>query len=181
LKDIAQIDQREREEMKAEKIDLLALKPDQETLEFVDPCKGSFIHKALFVHGWVKMALAPTLGAFAIALIFRDIRSYTAIPEQFACLFCVECTICIKVGVRIREFKLIQLRKQIFEPIGQLVTIIMVPSNHFTGAKNEAIGVCYWNDIAGFGLFSTLIGDCFAPFFAALWLPSRLRIAKFSS
>lgn len=178
---MAQIDEREREEMKAEKIHLLALKPDQETFEFVDPCEGSFSHKALFVHGWVKLALAPTLGAFAIALIFRDIRSYTAIPQQFTRLFCVKSTICIKVGVRICEFKLIKLLKQVSYAIGQVVTIIMVPSNHFTGGNDEAIGVRYWNDSAGFGLFPALIGDRFAPFFAALWLPSRLRIAKFSS
>jgi len=167
--------------MKAEKIDLLALKPNQQTLEFVDPCKGSFSHKALFVHGWVKMALAPTLCPFAIALIFRDIRSYAAIPEQLTRLFCVKRTICIKVGVRICEFKLIKLLKQVFQASGQLVAIIMVPSNHFSGGNNEAIGVGYWDDIAGFSLFPALIGDRFAPFFAALWLPSRLRIAKFSS
>ena len=167
--------------MKAERVHLLALKPDQETFEFVDPGEGSFSHEALFVHGWVKMALAPTLGAFAIALIFRDIRSYTAIPEQFTRLFCVKSTICIKIGVRICEFKPIKLLKQVFQASGQIVTIIMVPSNHFTGGNNEAIGVGYWDDIAGFGLFSTLIGDRFAPFFAAQWLPSRLRIAKFSS
>ena len=181
MQDIAQIDEREREEMKAEKIHLLALKPDQETFEFVDPCKGSFRHEALFVHGWVKMALAPTLGAFPIALIFRDIRSYTAIPEQFTRLFCVKSTICIKVGVRICEFKLIKLLKQVFQARGQVVTIIMVPSNHFTGGNNEATGVRYWDNIAGFGLFPALIADRFAPFFAALWLPSRLRIAKFRS
>ena len=167
--------------MKAEKIHLLTLKPNQQTLEFVDPCKGSFCHEALFVHGWVKMALAPTLCPFAIALIFRDIRSYTAIPEQLTRLFCVKRTICIKVGVRIGEFKLIKLLKQAFQASGQLVAIIMVPSNHFSGGNNEAIGVGYGDDVAGFGLFSTLIGDRFAPFFAALWLPSRLRIAKFSS
>ena len=167
--------------MKAEKIDLLALKPDQQTLEFVDPGKGSFRHKALFVHGWVKMALAPTLWPFAIALIFWDIRSYTAIPEQFTRLFCIKRTIGIKVGVRIGEFKLIKLLKQGFQASGQVVAIIMVPSNYFTGGNNEAIGVGYWDDVAGFGLFPTLIGNRLAPFFAALWLPSRLRIAKFNS
>jgi len=178
---MAQIDEREREQMKAEKIDLLALKPDQQTFEFVEPCKGSFSHEALLVHGRVKMALAPALGAFAVALIFRDIRSYTTIPEQFTRLVCVKSTICIKVGVRICEFKPIKLLKQVFQASSQVVTIIMIPSNHFTAGNNEAIGVGYWDDIARFGLFPTLIGDRFAPFFAALWLPSRLRIAKFSS
>jgi len=127
------------------------------------------------------MALAPALGVLTIALVFRNIRSYTAIPKEFAGLFCVKRAIGIKVGVSIGEFKLIELPKQLFEAIGQLITIIMVPSNHLACGKNETSGVGYWDDIAGFGLFSTLIGDRFAPFFAALWLPSRLRIARFSS
>ena len=167
--------------MKAERVHLLTFKSDEKPFEFIDPGKRAFSDKAFFVHRAVKMALAPALGALTIAFVFWDIRSYTAIPKEFTSLLCVERTIGIKVGVSIREVKLIELPKQVFEAIGQLITIIMVPSNHFACGNNEAIGVGYWDDIAGFGLFSTLIGDRFAPFFAAQWLPSRLRIAKFSS
>jgi hypothetical protein len=167
--------------MKAQRVHLLALKSDEKPLEFIEPSKRAFRDKAFFVNRAVKMALAPALGALTIAFVFRNIRSYTAIPKQFTRLFCIKRTIGIKVGVSIREFKLIQLPKQVFEAVGQIITIIMVASKHFACGKNETIGVGYWDDIAGFGLFSTLIGDRFAPFFAALWLPSRLRIAKFSS
>ena len=167
--------------MKAESVHLLALKPDEKPLEFIDPSKRAFRDKAFFVHRTVKMALAPGLDALPIAFVLRNIRSYTAIPKQLTGLFCIKRTIGIKIGVSIGEFKLIQLPKQVFEAIGQLITIIMVPSKHFACGNDETIGVGYWDDIAGFGLFSTLIGDRFAPFFAALWLPSRLRIARFSS
>ena len=167
--------------MKAERVHFLALKPDEQPLEFIDPGKRAFHNKAFFVHRAVKMALAPALSTLTIAFVFRNIRSYTAIPKQFTSLFCVKCTIGIKVGISVGKFTPIQLLKQVFEAIGQIITIIMVASHHFACGKNETIGVRYWDDIAGFGLFSTLIGDRFAPFFAALWLPSRLRIAKFSS
>ena len=167
--------------MKAESVHLLALKPDEQPLEFIDPGKRAFHDKTFFVHRAVKMALAPALGTLTIAFVFRNIRSYTAIPKQFTGLFCIKRTIGIKVGVSVGEFTPIQLPKQLFEAIGQIITIIMIASNHFACGKNETIGVRYWDDIAGFGLFSTLIGDRFAPFFAALWLPSRLRTAKFSS
>lgn len=167
--------------MKAERVHLLAFKSDEKPLEFVDPGKRAFHYKAFFAHRAVKMALAPALGTLTIALVFRNIRSYTTIPKQFTGLFCVKRTIGIKVGISIRELKPIKLHKQSFEAISQLITIIMVASNHLACGKNETIGVCYRDDIAGFGLFSTLIGDRFAPFFAALWLPSRLRIAKLSS
>lgn len=167
--------------MKAKKIHLLAFKPDQQALEFVDPGKRAFIHEAFFIHSCIKMALAPTLDPFTITFIFRNIRSYPAIPEEFTGLLCVKRTISIKVGVGICESQLIELPKQVFEAIGQIITIIMVPSDHFACGNYETIRVSYGDDIAGFGLFSTLIGDRFAPFFAALWLPSRLRIARFSS
>jgi hypothetical protein len=160
--------------MKAERVHLLAFKSDEQPLEFIDPGKRAFHDKAFFVHRTVKMALAPALATLTIALVFRNIRSYTAIPKQFTGLFCVKRTIGIKVGVSIREFTPIELHKQVFEAISQLITIIMVASNHFTCGGNEAIGVRYGKNIAGFGLFSTLIGDRFAPLFAALWLPSRL-------
>ena len=167
--------------MKAERVYLLAFKPDEQPLEFIDPGKRAFHDKAFFVNRAVKMALAPALGTLTIAFVFRNIRSYTAIPKQFTGLFCIKRTIGIKVGVSVGEFTPIQLPKQLFEAIGQIITIIMVASHHVACGKNETIGVRYWDDIAGFGLFSTLIGDRFAPFFAALWLPSRLRIARFSS
>ena len=97
--------------MKAERVHLLALKPDEQPLKFIDPGKRAFSDKAFFVHRAVKMALAPALGALTIAFVFWDIRSYTAIPKQFTRLLCVKRTISIKVGISIREFKLIQLPK----------------------------------------------------------------------
>ena len=167
--------------MKAERVHLLALKPDEQPLEFIVPGKRAFHDKAFFVHRAVKMALAPAPGTLTIAFVFRNIRSYTAIPKQVTGLFCLKPTIGIKVGVSVGEVTPIQVPKQVVEAIAQIITIIMLASNHFACGKNETIGVGYWDDIAGFSLFPALIGDRFAPFFAALWLPSRLRIAKFSS
>ena len=68
------------------------------------------------------MALAPALGTLPLAFVFRNIRSYTAIPKQFTGLFWVKRTIGIKVGVSIRGFTLIKLPKQVFEASGQLIT-----------------------------------------------------------
>ncbi len=97
--------------MKAERVHLLALKPDEKPLKFIDPGKRAFSDKAFFVHYAVKMALAPALGALTIAFVFWDIWSYTAIPKEFTSLLCVKRTIGIKVGVSIAEFKLIELPK----------------------------------------------------------------------
>lgn len=167
--------------MKAEKVHLLALKPNEEPLEFINPGKCAFSNKAFFVDGGVKMALAPAFRSLTIAFVFGNIRSNATVPQEFACIFGVKGTVSIKEGVPICKLQVVKLAKQVFETVKQSVTIIMIASNHLAGRKNVAIGVRYWDDVAGFGLFSALIGDRFAPFFAALWLPSRLRIAKFSS
>ena len=167
--------------MKAEKVHLLAFKPDEQPLEFINPGKSALSDKAFFVDGRVKMALAPTLCPFTIAFVFGNIRSNATVPQEFARIFGVKGTVSIKEGVRIRKFQMVKLAKQVFETVKQSVTIIMIASNHLAGRKNVAIGVRYRDDVAGFGRISALIGDRFAPFFAALWLPSRLRIAKFSS
>jgi hypothetical protein len=167
--------------MKAEKVHLLALKPDEKPLEFINPSKRAFSDKAFFVDSGVKMALAPALGPFTIAFVFGNIGSNTTVPQEFARIFGVKGTVSIKEGVSIRKFQVVKLAKQIFETVNEGVTIIMIASNHLAGRKNVAIGIRQRDDIAGLCLFSALIGDRFAPFFAALWLPSRLRIAKFSS
>jgi hypothetical protein len=59
--------------MKAERVHLLAFKSDEQPLEFIDPGKRAFHHKAFFVHRAVKMALASALGTLTIALVFRNI------------------------------------------------------------------------------------------------------------
>jgi hypothetical protein len=103
--------------MKAEKVHLPALKPDEKPLELIDPGKRAFGDKAFFVDRAVKMALAPALRPLTIAFVFRNIRSYTAIPKEFTGLLCVKRTISIKVRVSIHEVKLIELPKQLFKSI----------------------------------------------------------------
>jgi hypothetical protein len=125
--------------MEPHPIHRLALKPNEETLELVDPGEGTLIHKALFVDRLVKMALPTTLGALPIALVFRNIRSHASIPKQFPCLFCVKCTISIKECTAIVKSKLVQLAKDVFEAMNELVTIVVITSNNLACGKNEAV------------------------------------------
>ncbi len=90
--------------MKAEKVHLLALKPDKEPLEFINPGKRAFIDKAFFVDGTVKMALTPALRPFPIAFVFGNIRSNATVPQEFARIFGVKGTVSSKEGVPIRKF-----------------------------------------------------------------------------
>ena len=127
--------------MKAEKIHLLTLKPDEQPLEFINPGKCAFINKAFFVDSAVKMAFAPALGSFSVAFIFGNVRSNASIPQQFACILGVKGAVSIKKGIAIREFQVVKLAKQIFEMLNECVTIIMIASNHLTRRKNVAISI----------------------------------------
>jgi hypothetical protein len=57
----------------------------------------------------------------------------------------------------------------------------MLTSNNLLGRKNVAIGIRQGQNVTGLGFLAALIADCFAPFFAALWLPSRLIADTFNS
>lgn len=167
--------------MKSKKIDLFTLKPNKETLKLVNPGERAFTYKPLFVYAWVKMTLSTSFRALPIALIFGDIWAHAAIPKELARFFRVKRTVCMKESVLIVEAQGVQLTNYHFETVDQVITIVVIAGNYLTGGKNKAGRIGYRQDIAGFCLLSALVGDCFAPFFAALWLPARLRIDKFSS
>ena len=167
--------------MKAHPIHLSALKAHEQALKLVDPGKGSLADKALLVHGLVEMTLPPTFHALTIALIFRNIGLHSSVPQELACRFGVKTTVTIKKCVCIIQSKRIELAKNALQPVDELVVVVMIASDDLACCQDKAIGVGQRKDVAGFGFLSPLIGDFFAPFFAALWLPSKLRIDKLSS
>lgn len=77
-----EIDQRERDVMKAETIGGFPFEPDQQGLEFVKPCAGALTHEASLVRHLVEMSLASTFDVFPIALVLRNVRNDATIPEQ---------------------------------------------------------------------------------------------------
>ena len=167
--------------MEAETIGRFALKADQQGLKFVNPGERSFTHEAMHIYLAVKLPFAATLHRLAVPFIFSNIGNQAMIPEEFPGSTGIKATICIEKGTFIVEFVPFHISNQILEFLFQLITIIMMASNDSRCANDIPIAVCYGQNIAGFGLFSSLIGDFFAPFFAALWLPSRLSSDTFNS
>ena len=167
--------------MESETIGCFALKADQQGLEFVNPCKRSFTHEAMGIHLAVKMPFAAPLHRLAIAFIFSDIGNQAMIPEQLPSSTGIKAAICVEEGTFIVQRVPLHVGNQILEFLFQLITIIMMASNDARCPNTIPIAVRYGQDIAGFGLLSALIGNFFAPFFAALWLPSRLSSDKFNS
>ncbi len=91
-----EIDQRERDVMKAETIGCSALEADQQGLEFVNPGERSLTHEASLVRLLVEMSFSSTFDVFPIALVLRNIRNDAAIPEQFPCCTRIKAAIGIK-------------------------------------------------------------------------------------
>ena len=176
-----EIDQRECDMMEPETIGGFAFKTDQQGLEFVNPCECSLTHKASLVHFTIKMPFTSTFHAFSIPLVFRNVRDDTTIPQQLPCCTCVKTTISIKEGTFIIQPTALHIFEDVLQFLFEVKAVIMVPSDNTCRRDNRTMRISYWQDIAGYGLLSALISDAFAPFLAALWLPSRLSSDKFNS
>ena len=80
----------------------------------------------------------------------------------------------IKGAIRIEEGPLsiqstaLQILEELLELLFKLKGIIMLTRNNLCGRKNVATGIRYWQNIAGFGFLSSLIGNVVTPFFATL-------------
>ncbi len=178
---MSQIDQRERDVMKAETIGCFAFETDQQGLEFVDPGERSFTHEASLVCCLVEMSFSSTFDVFPIALVLRNVGNDAAIPQQLPGCTRIKAAISIKERTFIDQSTALQVFKDVLQLLLELKTIVMLPSNDTCRRNDRTVLVRHWEDITGFGFLSALIADAFAPFFAALWLPSRLSSDKFSS
>jgi hypothetical protein len=167
--------------MKSKAMSCFSLKSDQQGLEFVNPGEGSLTHEPALVHTRIEIALPSTLDLLSVALVLRNVGLDPAIPQYLPRSSCVEAAICVEDGTFVVQSTSLHVSEDVLELLHKLITIIMMTRDNSCGRSDVAIPVCYWQDIAGLGLLSPLIGDFFAPFFAALWLPSRLSSDKFSS
>ena len=157
------------------------LKSDQQGLEFVNPGEGSLAHEAPLVYGRVEMSFASTFDALSIALVLRNVRLDPAIPQHLPRRSCIETAICIEDGSFVVHSTSLHIRKDVLELLDKVISIIMITRYDACRGKDVAVRIGYRQDVAGLGLLSALIGDFFAPFFAALWLPSKLSSDNFNS
>ncbi len=176
-----EIDQRKRDMMKAETIGCFALETDQQGLEFVNPGECSLTHEASLVRLVVEMSFSSALDVFPIALVLRNVRNDTTIPQQFPSCTRVKATIGIKERTFIVQSTPLHILEDVLQLLFELKAVVMVSGNDTRRRDDRTVLVRHWEDITGFGFLAALIADAFAPFFAALWLPSRLSSDKFNS
>ena len=167
--------------MEAETVRRFPFKADQQGLEFVNPGECSLTHETVSIDLAVKMSFAATLHKLSVAFIFCNIGDQPMIPEQLPCRTGIKTAIGIEEGTFIIQLIPLHVSNQVLEFLFQIIAVIMIARNNPSCRDDRAIAVGYWQDIAGFGLLSPLVGDRFAPFFAALWLPSRWISDKFNS
>ncbi len=167
--------------MESQTIGYFAFKSNQQGLEYVNPGEGSFTDKAMFVHITVEMTLPSAFDGLSVALVFSNVGNNAAVPQHLPCFTRVKATIRIEVCAGIGEFTPLHVLEQLRDRCLQVITIMMIACNRPCRRNNVSLFVRYWQNIAGLGLLAALIGYGFAPFFAALWLPSRLISDKFKS
>jgi len=167
--------------MEPEKIAPFALKPYQQRAKLVDPGEGTFNREAPFVHVAVEMPLPSAFCRFSPPFVFSNVRNNASVPEQLARSAGIKTTICIEERVLVRYACTLQVTKQLFERLRQLIRVVVVASNNIGRRKNIPITIYQWQYITRFSFPSSLIGYAFAPFLATLWLPSRCTSDKCSS
>ena len=178
---VPKIDQGEPKMMESETVCCFPFKADQQGLEFVNPSECSLIHEAMGIYLVVKLSFAATLHGLAVPFVFSNIGNQPMIPEQLPRRAGIKAAISIEEGTFIVQLVPLHVSNQMLEFLFQIVAIIMIASNNPSCRDDISIAVGYWQDIAGFGLLPPLVRDSFAPFFAALWLPSRLSSDTFNS
>ena len=127
------------------------------------------------------MSFTSTFHTFSIPLVFRNVRDDAAVPQQLPCCARVKAAISIKKGSFIVQSASLHIFERVLQLLFELIAIIMLSSDDPSRRDNRTILVRYWQDITGLGFLAALIPDTFAPFFAALWLPSRLSSDTFNS
>ena len=167
--------------MEATAMSCFSLKSDQQRLECVNPSEGSLTHEAALGHNCVEVSFAPTLDRLSVTLVLRDVGLDPSIPQHLPCSSRVKAAICIEDGTFVVQSTSLHVSKDILDLLNKLISIIMIASNDACRRKNVAVPISYRQDIARLGLLAALIGDFFAPFFAALWLPSRVSSDTFNS
>ena len=167
--------------MEPEAMSRFALKSDQQGLEFVNPSEGSLIDETALVYHRVEISFASRLDLLSVALVLRNVRLDPAIPQHFSRRSRIEATIRIEARTFVVQSTSSHVSKDVLELLNKLVSIIMIAGNDARRRENIAVSIGYREDIARLCLLAALLGDFFAPFFAALWLPSMLSSDKFNS
>ena len=90
------------------------------------------------------MAFSPTFHRFAIALVFRDVRFHTTIPQELARCTGIKATIRIEKGTRVVQSTTLQSIEYIFELLFELIAVIVVASNDTSRGNNVAVRLRYW-------------------------------------
>ena len=120
----------------------------------------------MLVHIGLEMPLPSAFHGLAIALVLWNGRDHATIPQEFARFPRIKAPIRIEKGTFDVQSATIHVLECILELLYELVTVIVVASDHARRRNNLAMAVRYRQASAGLGLLPALIGDTFAPFFA---------------
>jgi hypothetical protein len=83
-KDMTQVNQSESDVMSTKEVDRFAIITNQQSAKLVNPSETAFTAKALGVDSGIEQAFTPTLGRFAVALIFGHVGDHAMIKTDFA-------------------------------------------------------------------------------------------------
>ena len=90
------------------------------------------------------MSFASAFNRFAIALVFRDIRFHTTIPQELARCTGIKATIRIEKGTGVVQSTTLQAIEYIFERLFELIAVVVIAGNDTSRGNNIAVRIRYW-------------------------------------
>src|SRR3712207_3480480 len=127
------------------------------------------------------MSFPSTFCTFSITLILRNVGNDATIPQQLTGCTGIEAAISIKQGTFIVQFAPLQVFEHVLQFLFKLKAVVVLSSYDAGCGDDRTVFIRHREDITGFGFLAALIANAFAPFLAALWLPSRLSSDIFNS
>ena len=161
---MTQINECKSEMMSAKKVDVLAVKANEQGSEFVHPGKTAFTGETSFVDDCVEEAFTSPFGLFRVTLVLADVRNDAVIETDFAGFERIKGAAGVEVGSGNRQSQALHATKGSLKVGFEVESIMMVACDNSGRSHHVAERVSNGQDIRGFGAFSVLVGDTFSAF-----------------
>lgn len=175
---MTQVNERKSEMMSAKKVGVFAVITDEQRSKLVNPSETAFRGETLFVNERVEEPFSSPLGLFTVALIRADVGNDLMIETDFAGFERIKGAIGIEVRSGNRQSQALHPGKGILEMPLEVESVMMVARDDPGRSHDKALRVRNRQNVRGFGAFSVLVSDTFAPFFRQRVTPIEIQFRQ---
>jgi hypothetical protein len=147
-------------------------KPQEESLEFALPRKGSIDARPQGMNGGIEEPFAPSLGALAVARILLNVGDHASIENALTIVRGIKASVEIQIGSSQVQTDRFGHPLQSVQTIGQQDHVRLVDWSYREWRQHIAVVVGYSDDFLPFLVFVARVANPIAPFLATALVPS---------